>query len=184
MRSSRHGNAVGTVGTMLTVLSFDDPLPSHPKRILIAGVSGSGKTSLARAIAPLAQVPHTEIDALHHGPGLAPRDEFLDDVRRLAGQDAWITEWQYATARPILAARADLVVWLDMPFLTVTLPRVVRRTVRRRLTGEVLWNGNDEPPLHTFFTSRDHIVWWSVRTRNRFAPRIAELEAEHPALPV
>ncbi len=64
--------------------------------------------------------PHKEIDALFHGPNWIPRPEFLDDVRALVQSEAWTTEWQYSAARPILAARADLLLWLDLPFWRVT----------------------------------------------------------------
>jgi hypothetical protein len=64
------------------------------------------------------------------------------------------------------------------------LSRVVRRTVRRRLRREVLWNGNLEGPLHTFFTDRDHIVRWAIRTRHINRERIPALAAAHPELVV
>ncbi|WP_243073946.1 AAA family ATPase [Microbacterium sp. SS28] len=166
------------------MLRFDDPLPVRPRRVLVAGVSGVGKTSLARRIAEIIDAPHTEIDALYHGAGWVPRDDFLDDVRRLIARESWTTEWQYSTARSLLAARADTVVWLDLPFATVTLPRVVRRTLRRRLGREILWNGNVEPPLHTIFTDREHIVRWAVSTRNKYRMRIPALERENPHLTV
>lgn len=150
----------------------------------MAGVSGVGKTTLAGQIATVIDAPHTEIDALFHGADWTPREEFLDDVRALVAGDAWVTEWQYSAARPLLTERADLVVWLDLPFLTATLPRVLRRTVRRRLRREVLWNGNVEPPFHTFFTDREHIVRWAISTRKKYGPRMAELPAQHPDLTI
>lgn len=166
------------------MLRFDDPLPRRPRRVLIAGVSGVGKTSFAALIAEALGIPHTEIDSLYHGAGWVPRPEFLGDVRSLAAGESWVTEWQYATARPILAAHADLVVWLDLPFLTVTLPRLVRRTIRRRATREVLWNGNIEAPLHTFFTDREHIVRWAWSTRNTYRVQVPRLEPDYPHLTV
>ncbi|MEJ3405620.1 AAA family ATPase [Rathayibacter sp. YIM 133350] len=166
------------------MLRFDDPLPGRPRRVLVAGVSGSGKTSLAKRIAALVDAPHVEIDALFHGPGWVPREEFLDDVRSLVAGESWTTEWQYNAVKPLLAERADLVVWLDPPFATVTLPRVVRRTLRRRLRRERLWNGNIEPPLHTIFTDPEHIVRWSFTTRAKFAEQIPALESAHPDLPI
>jgi len=162
------------------VLSATDPLPARPRRVVVAGVSGVGKTTLAGRIAEVLGIPHTEIDALFHGPDWTPRPEFLDDVRALVARDAWVTEWQYSDARPLLTARADLLVWLDLPFATVTLPRVIARTLRRRLRREHLWNGNIEPPLHTFFTDPEHIVRWSISTRNNYRERIPVLDAELP----
>jgi adenylate kinase family enzyme len=164
------------------MLAYDDPLPSRPRRVIVAGVSGSGKTTLAARIAAIVDAPHTEIDGLYHGEEWMPRPQFLDDVRALVSQDAWTTEWQYSDARPILAERADLLVWLDVPFLRLTLPRVTARTLRRRLTRQELCNGNIEPPLHTFFTDREHIVRWAISTRNKYRDRMPRLQAQHPDL--
>ena len=163
------------------MLSADDPLPSVPRRILVAGTSGSGKTTLAGRIAAVAGVSPTEIDSLYHGPGWTPRDSFMLDVATLAGQPAWVTEWQYAVARPVLLERADLLVWLDLP-PAVVMRRVIRRTVRRRRGRSVLWNGNQELPLSTFFTDRDHIVRWAWRTRHDTAARVAAAADSRPDL--
>ncbi|GAA1981253.1 adenylate kinase [Isoptericola halotolerans] len=140
------------------------PEPGLPRRVLVAGTSGAGKTTLATRLAVALDIPHTEIDALFHGPGWTPRAEFLDDVRTLVVGESWVTEWQYRTARPLLLERAELLVWLDLP-LRVRMTQVIRRTVRRRRRRTVLWNGNMEPPLRTFWTDADHIVRWAWRTR-------------------
>lgn len=169
---------------MPLMLPFDAPLPRRPRRVLVAGVSGSGKTTFAARIARVLDAPHTELDSLFHGPGWMPREEFLQDVRALVAGETWTTEWQYPAARPLLIARADLLVWLDLPFATVTLPRLVRRTVRRRLRHEVLWNGNVEPPLHTVFTDPEHVVRWAVAGRRKLHARVPTFEEDHPALTV
>lgn len=160
-----------------------DVLSCAPRRILVAGTSGSGKTTLARRIAAMAGVPHTEIDALFHGPGWMPRESFMGEVTALAAQPGWVTEWQYGVARPLLLQRADLLVWLDLP-LTVVMQRVVRRTVVRRLGRTVLWNDNQEPPLRTFFTDPDHIVRWAWRTRHATAKRVGGAVTSRPDLTV
>ncbi len=178
----RSGRRAARIDTIDDVLRADDPLPRLPRRVAVAGVSGVGKTTVARRIASVLETPHIEIDGLYHGPGWTPRPEFLDDVRSFTAKDAWVTEWQYSPARPLLAERADLLVWLDLPFLTVTLPRVIRRTLRRRLRRETLWNGNVEPPLHTFFTDREHIVRWAWSTRHNYRRRIPALVTDHPHL--
>jgi len=166
------------------VLSADDPLPLRPRRVLVAGVSGSGKTTFAARIARVTGGAHIEIDGLFHGPDWTPRPTFLDDVRAFTAGETWTTEWQYSTARPLLAERADLLVWLDFRFATVTLPRVTRRTLRRRLRSEALWNGNVEPPLRTFFTDPEHIVRWAIRTRGTYRVRIPQLDADSPHLTI
>ncbi|WP_174777043.1 AAA family ATPase [Cryobacterium lactosi] len=166
------------------MLSYDGALPQRPRRVLVAGVSGTGKTTLAARIAGLTGGAHTEIDALFHGPNWVQRPDFLDDVRAFIAAESWTTEWQYSVARPLLAESADLLVWLDLPFLRVTLPRVIRRTIRRRVHREALWNGNVEPPLHTVFTDREHIVRWAVSTRRNYHQRVPQLALEHPHLVV
>src|SRR3954468_24702036 len=125
------------------MLGVDDPLPKRPRRGLVAGRSGSGKTTAARRIGALLGLPHPRTDSLFHAPHWNPRPEFGADVEALVAGEQWVTEWQYSAVRPLLASRADILVWLDLPFRTV-LRRLVRRTVRRRLRREVLWNGNLE----------------------------------------
>jgi adenylate kinase family enzyme len=151
------------------------------RRILVAGTSGSGKTTLAAHIARIADVPHTEIDALFHHAGWTPNPRFEDEVRELVAGDAWVTELQYPTARPLLAARAQLLVWLDLP-RRVVLPRIVRRTVSRSLRRTELWNGNVEAPLRTFFTDPEHIVRYSMQTHGLQATRVREALRANPGL--
>ena len=82
-------------------------------------------------------IPHIEIDALFHGPGWTPQDSFESDVHKFSAGPCWVTEWQYTQVRAILAQRADLLVWLNLPRALV-MRQVMRRTVRRRLARQVL----------------------------------------------
>jgi adenylate kinase family enzyme len=154
-----------------------------PRRVLVAGVSGSGKSTLARQIGSRLGVEYVELDALFHGPGWEPRPTFADDVAALVRREAWVTEWQYDAARPLTLARAQLMVWLDLPTRLV-LWQLTRRTLRRRVRHEQLWNGNLEPPLHTMLTDRDHVLRWAWRTRHRYAGLDRVLSVERPDLPV
>jgi adenylate kinase family enzyme len=140
-----------------------------------------GKSTLATRIAAITGGKHTEIDGLFHGENWDPRATFVQDVEAFTAADAWTTEWQYSSVRDLLAERADTLIWLDLPF-AVTLFRVVRRTLRRRWRREVLWNGNVEPPLATFFTDREHIVRWAIATRNTYAVRVRRAQVDNPRL--
>lgn len=155
----------------------------RPRRVLVAGTSGSGKTTLAARIGQVLGVPHTEVDALFHGPGWTPRPTFLADVEAFTSAPGWVTEWQYAAVRDLLADRADLLVWLDLPRALV-MRQVVVRTLRRRLGRQVLWNGNVEPPLHTVLGDREHIVRWAWNTHPLTAQRVAALRVRRPDLAV
>ena len=167
----------------MPLLTCEDPLPRRPARVLVAGTSGAGKTTLARRIADLLELPCVELDALFHGPGWVPRPEFLADVQRLAGAPAWVTEWQYPPARPVLAERADLLVWLDLP-RAVVVRRLVLRTVVRRLRRRELWNGNQEPPLRTFLTDPEHLVRWAWSNHEPGRARVLALQREQRELVV
>jgi adenylate kinase family enzyme len=168
--------------TSLSAMPLLDPqgsLPYQPSRVIVAGTAGSGKTTMAARIAEVLGLQHVEIDALFHGPDWTPRPTFLEDVHRFAAEPAWVTEWQYSSARAHLAARADLVVWLDLPKRVVML-QVIRRTLTRRLRRQHLWNGNIEPPLRTILTDPDYIVRWAWRTRHKTEDRINTLLHEDP----
>jgi adenylate kinase family enzyme len=168
---------------MMPMLDAVASLPVRPRRVLVAGTSGAGKTTVARRVAALLNIPHTDIDSLFHGPDWTPRDTFESEVHRFSAGSCWVTEWQYSQVRAILAQRADLLVWLDLPRALV-MRQVIRRTMRRRLGRQVLWNGNLEPPLWTILTDREHIVRWAWSTHHKTATRVAALLEEYPDLVV
>lgn len=165
------------------LLGPDDTLPGTARRVLVAGASGAGKTTVAAAVAGALGLPHVELDALFHGPDWTPRPSFRADVERLAARDAWVTEWQYDAVRDLLAARADLLVWLDLPRSTV-MAQLVRRTVVRRVQSAELWNGNREAPLRTFFTDPEHVVRWAWTSYAPARTRVQVLAQRRPELAV
>jgi hypothetical protein len=165
------------------MLTCSDRLPAIPARVAIAGASGVGKTTLARRIGETLGLQYTEIDALYHGPNWVPRQGFLADVDVFTREPNWVTEWQYNLARPIIAERADLLVWLDLP-APVAVTRVVLRTVRRSRSREELWNGNVEPGIWHALTAREGIIRWALSTRRRYTRSVPATELEHPALTV
>ncbi|HAJ60532.1 MAG TPA: adenylate kinase [Cyanobacteria bacterium UBA8543] len=133
------------------------------QRISVVGTSGSGKTTLARQISQCLAIPQVELDALHHEPNWteAPIDVFRQRVEHSLSGDKWVVDGNYSKVRDIVWSRADTVVWLDYP-LPVIMGRVVRRTFRRVVTQEELWNGNRET-WQTMF-SRDSIILWALTT--------------------
>lgn len=134
-------------------------------------------------IAGLLGIPHIEIDGLYHGPDWIPRPSFEADVDRFSSDAAWVTEWQYGQVRTLLADRADLMVWLDLPRRTV-MRQVIRRTLLRRLRRQALWNGNIEPPLWRIVYDDEHIIRWAWATHHQTSARLHELARRRPELPV
>ena len=108
------------------------------QRILVVGVTGAGKSTLARALSGRLGVPYHEMDALYfNGPGWATNTRLVEDVAEVTAGPCWIIDsLGYPQVRDLLWERADTVVWLDFP-RRVVMPRVLRRSLRRTVTREL-----------------------------------------------
>ena len=63
-------------------------------------------------------------------------------------------------------------VWIDLPLWRV-LPRLVRRSLRRILTREQLWNGNRE--RWSALIGRHSLIVWAVVSHRRKAEQLPAL---------
>ncbi|MFE6049900.1 adenylate kinase [Kitasatospora sp. NPDC056446] len=149
------------------------------RRIVIAGISGAGKTTLAAALSRRLGIRHIEMDALYHGPDWTRRPEFEDDVRELTEGPAWICDAQYhRIVGDLLGTRADTFVWLDLPRHTV-MHRVIRRSLLRATTRRVLWNGNTET-WHALLHDPHHPIRWAWTHHATRRTETATFLAAHP----
>ncbi len=155
------------------------------QRVSVVGNSGSGKSTLAAALAVRLGVPYVELDSIFHQPGWTelPRDEFRKRVGALAAGDAWVIDGNYTAVRDIVWARADTVVWIDLP-RPLVMRRVIGRTIRRAVLRQELWNGNREPSSNwlTLDPERSIIMWaWTqhARYRERYATAMADSSLAH-----
>lgn len=84
------------------------------QRVSVVGVSGSGKTTVARELAARLSVPHIELDAIYHQPGWAglPAEEFRSRVADLVAAQGWVIDGNYSAVQPLIWQRADTVLWL------------------------------------------------------------------------
>jgi shikimate kinase len=141
------------------------------RRVSVAGTSGSGKSTLARDLAGILNVPRLELDSVFHQQGWAPlpREEFRERVASFVTGGAWVVDGNYSKVRDLVWAKADTVVWLDLPRCLV-MRRLISRTVRRVVTRQVLWNGNRES-WRAFFSldpEQSIIIWgWTTHAANR-----------------
>ena len=101
-------------------------------RVLILGRTGSGKTTLGRALAAALGVPHVELDALYFGRDLStvPLPVLRERTTAAVAGDRWVTDGNKSAVRDLVWPRADTVIWLDYP-LAVSLWRLARRAVWR-----------------------------------------------------
>jgi adenylate kinase family enzyme len=143
-------------------------------RIVVIGVTGSGKTTFASQVAGLLDTPHIELDALHWNANWqeSPREVFIQKVEAATSNDAWVVDGNYTTKTAhIVWARADTLVWLDYPF-RLTLSQLLIRTIRRALFGEECCNGNRETLRKVL--SKDSIILWMFRSYWRHQGEFSE----------
>ncbi|MCW2923392.1 MAG: adenylate kinase [Thermoleophilia bacterium] len=153
-----------------------------PRRILVSGISAAGKSTLARRLSERLGLPYHELDALHHGPEWVKRSSFEADAAALAAGERWVTEDQYRSfIGELLWERAELVVWLDLPRVTVT-RRAIVRTLGRLLTRRELWNGNRE--RWRDLPTAGHPIRWSWQQHASRRARTEWLVSRHPHVEV
>jgi adenylate kinase family enzyme len=131
---------------------------------IVSTCSGHGKTTLGRQIASILDVQFVELDALVHGPNWTetPDAELVRILEPILATDGWVIDGNYsAKFGNLVLDHADTVVWLDLP-IHVWLPRLVRRTIRRLVSREELWNGNRES-LKGAIVGKDALIPFAFR---------------------
>lgn len=100
------------------------------QRIAIVGQPGSGKSTLARALGARTGLPVFHMDHIHWKPNWQERDraERVVLARELLMREAWIFEGGFSKINAERIARAEVLIWLDLP-LWLRLWRVAKRTV-------------------------------------------------------
>jgi adenylate kinase family enzyme len=156
-------------------------LPGDARRVLIYGVTGSGKTTLAARLADAIKIEWHPVDELTWEPGWVevPGDEQRRRIQRICDQPEWILDAAYGKWLDVPLGRAQLIVALDYP-RWFSLQRLVRRTLIRVLRGRVICNGNRESWRALF--SRDAIIVWHFRSFGRKRQRIRRWSSD-PATP-
>ena len=162
------------------------------RRVVVIGSSGAGKTTLAAELAARLGVPHVELDSIFWGPnwtalGGSPEGDakFRARIVEATAGDAWVVDGNYSSVAPgVLWPRTDTIVWLDYPLPLVFL-RVLRRSLRRAITRELLWGTNRES-LREHLFSKDSLLLYLLRTHHarqrRFAERLARPELAHATI--
>jgi adenylate kinase family enzyme len=132
-------------------------------RVLIYGVTGSGKTTLARQLAERTGLPWHSVDDLTWEPGWVgvPKDEQRRRIAAICAGERWILDAAYSSWLEVVLDRVQLVVALDYARWR-SLGRLIWRTLLRNLDHRPICNGNTESFRQTF--SRDSIIVWHFKS--------------------
>jgi hypothetical protein len=133
-----------------------------------------GKSTLAGRLGRELAIPHHELDALFWGPGWhkCPEREFRDRVEKIVGGESWLIDGYYPAVVDLISSRVETFVWLDVGWGR-TLTRLARRTVRRAIGREPLWNENREN-LRSLF-GPESVLLYALRVRGRVVRENREL---------
>jgi adenylate kinase family enzyme len=154
-------------------------------RISVVGTTGSGKTTLAKALAAQLGLAYIELDALNWEAGWrdlsrADPDEFVRRVTRAIAADAWVLDGAYGLVRELVWRRATHLVWLDYD-RPIIMYRVIRRSFVRALLRTEMWAGNRERWRHMARPS--HPIRWAWSTwrgrRRQFGERLGRSDYAH-----
>lgn len=157
------------------------PAVCPPRRVLVVGNSGAGKTTFARALARRIGVPHRELDEVFWGPAWTKKDPEVARgiLREFLGSAAegWVVDGNWNDSRQGLADDADAVLWLDYP-RPVVMSRVLRRTVARAVLRRPVYHGNRESLASLVRTDPErNIVLWSWTAHASYRERYRRLAA-------
>jgi adenylate kinase family enzyme len=139
------------------------------QRVVVIGVTSSGKSTLAETLARRFDMDFIELDALHWEPNWqeAPQEIFRARVEKAIRVEKWCVAGNYQSIRDMIWPNADAVIWLDYPFMTVFW-QLTRRTFKRWWNQEVLWGTNVEPFFNHFkLWSQDSLYHWLFKTYGR-----------------
>jgi adenylate kinase family enzyme len=87
-------------------------------RVLVDGITGSGKSTFSRALSARTGLPLIHLDLHYWKPGWVKpsENEWREKQRGLLAGDAWIADGNYLETLDLRLERADTVVLLDTPW--------------------------------------------------------------------
>lgn len=152
-----------------------------PDRILVYGVTGSGKSTAAVTLGERTGLPVTLVDELTWLPGWVPVEASVqrEVIGEIVAEERWVLDSSYGAWLDLVLPRVELVVGLDYP-RWVSFGRLLRRTVSGAVTKEPRCNGNVESWRN--MVSRDSILVWHFRSFARKRDRMRAWAAD-PAMP-
>ena len=101
------------------------------KRVAIIGSGGAGKSTLARQLGPILNIPATHLDAVYWQEGWveSPKDDWNQTMRDLVDQETWILDGNYGGTIDVRLEAADTIIFLDLPRL-ICVKRIIQRRIQ------------------------------------------------------
>lgn len=148
----------------------------EPKRILIYGVTGSGKSTFAARLSEATGIRWHPVDDLAFVANWeSTTEEFQrEKIEAICAGEEWILDTAYGKWIEVPLARVDLIVGLDYP-RWFSLGRLIRRTMSRIRTKKPVCNGNIETVGKML--SRDSIILWHFKSFRRKRDRMRQWAA-------
>jgi adenylate kinase family enzyme len=144
---------------MLRPRRFHRRTLENMKRVVILGRGASGKSTLARHLGDITQLPVIELDKVFWQPGFAatPRDQWVIVQEKLVAEDRWIMDGDLGPydAVEVRLQAADTVLFLDFSFLCCA-----RRAIRRSRERIDFW-------------------WWIMAYRWKSRPALLKAIADY-----
>lgn len=147
-------------------------------RIVVVGNSGSGKSTVARALGEKLEFPVLELDSIYHQKGWEPlpNEEFRVKLADFALNQKWVIDGNYTSLgmKDLIWPVADTLVWLDLP-RKVVMSRIIQRTLKRVFTRQELWNGNRESLTNLVrLDPEKNIIRWSYTRHEHYRQQYEE----------
>jgi adenylate kinase family enzyme len=145
------------------------------KRVAVFGNTGGGKSTLAKRLAQLTQLPLYPVDKIQFraGGGKVPHEEYLKAHADLLRQEEWIIDGFGCVASAWERfSQADTLVYIDLPLITHHW-WVTKRLIKGLLVTPEGWPENS--PMWSSTISSYRVLWLC---HYRLTPRYRQLVTE------
>lgn len=144
-------------------------------KILVIGISGSGKSTFAQKISELLCIPIIHLDQLFWRPGWVKLENEVFEKKVLAAiqKDQWIIDGNYTNSMELWIMDADTVIFFDFPRLVCLWNILKRRIIFHNKVRHDVAEGCEEKLDLNFFK-----FIWNFPKNN--IPRIESILAKQP----